>query len=167
MNNQTNNENYSNRTPDDSKNKDFSKEMGFNEIYKDLQKENSKGLKSDTQLKFEQKIDQLLRFQYEAFSNSLNQVDEINFIQFNSNVLKVCRAFCADINKNPFTMSEKVCMKNCGSKYVHNYKNYNESEEELLTKYGPYIFLYNKEEKDNMKNLYNMIEKERMEKMNF
>jgi len=164
-----NNGNYTttntNTNPDDSKNKDFTKELGFEQIYDSLVEENNKDYKSDTQLKVEGKIEKVLRFYHEIFIKSLKKVDESNFIDFNSNLVKVCREFCANYDIKNFESNEKMCLKNCGSKYIHQYKMFNYIEKDLLAKFGSLIFVHSEDEKERMTKLYNMIEKERMDNL--
>ena len=150
--------------------KDYVDDVGLHEIYNKVVEENQTELKTDTQIKFEKKADQLIKYFYDAFTDSIKKVDDLNFIQFNSNLIKVCRGFCLDTNNlTKFNVSndEKTCMKNCSSKYVLSHKSYNFIESDLIQMYGPYIFVHSVSEKENMKKLYNMIEKERIDKFNF
>ena len=118
-------------------NQDFTKEMGFDKIYNQIDEDLSKGIKSDIQIKLEKKADDFLNIHYYRFTKNLTMIDEDNYINFNSNLIKLCRDFCGNFTSMSLTQNEKTCLKNCGTKYAYQIKDFEAKENSILESYGP------------------------------
>jgi hypothetical protein len=61
--------------------------------------------------------------------------------------MNFCRSSCIKIEDDNFSDNERKCLKNCSSKYIQQFKIFNNFKEEFEDKYSTRIFLFDDDKK--------------------
>jgi hypothetical protein len=71
--------------------------------------------------------------------------------------LQTCREFCFNKTTDHLSDKERNCLKNCTNKYLEQFDILRTHESSYFTQYPVTIFLFNKEQKNSMKKLIDLV----------
>jgi hypothetical protein len=72
-------------------------------------------------------------------------------------MMNFCRDSCININSDNISDQERECLKNCSYKYLEQFNIFNGFKESYERKFGTGIFLFNKEQKQSLAKLVDLI----------
>jgi hypothetical protein len=72
-------------------------------------------------------------------------------------MMDFCKDNCQNNNTDMLSDGEKKCLKSCSNKYLQQFQIFDKNKTLYLQKYGYDIFLFNKNHKDNMNRLIELM----------
>jgi hypothetical protein len=71
--------------------------------------------------------------------------------------MNFCRESCVNINDDNISDKERECLKNCSYKYLEQFNLFNGFKESYEKKFGTGIFLFDKQQRESLTKLVDMI----------